>query len=231
MPSIGIGQPKDARVRQARGIKKLLKARWLTTEEFARSCRGETVGPTTQPEESMRTTSRNQIDRITNTAGGPSGSLYDFFEYCHASVDIYWRIADGYEDMVREFLEDLQVTGYGKRKTVGYGEVGDFTFGPYDGFPSVVNSNAFVSLSCFVPAMSDPQEGYWTVKVKYGKLGEERATGSHPFKRPLVQLEAGACFLDPAVREWYGRLITGLSVDSGVVQYGYAFPVSMHLVK
>lgn len=234
-PRIGTREDRDApllkadRIRKYRAIKDHLKARWLTLDEFNRARKAEFVQPLVQPDEATRTVSKNQIDRLTNTAGGAGGALYDFTELCLQAVDVYWRVADGYEELVRNFLADLQKTGYGKRKSVGYGEVESFTFDQFDGFVDVPEANGFVTLSCFVPAVSDPREGFWATAVKYGKLGEEGAVSGQPFKRPLIQLVSGSCFYDVPVRGWYGRLITDVSADSNVVQYGYAFPVPLYL--
>jgi len=221
--------PKPERVKRYRELKDRIEARWLTLEEFNRARRGETVMPGQQPEPQERVVSKNQIDRWTNTAGGEGGQLYDFTELWLPALDIYWRIAEGYEPLVREFLEDLQRTGYGKRKSVGYGQIEAFTVEPFNEFEEVPDANGFVTLANFVPAASDPTEGFWMTRVKYGKLGEEAAVRGQPFKRPLIQLAVGSCFYDRSVREWYGRLVSGIATDPQVVQYGYAFPLSMRL--
>ncbi|MBZ0168247.1 MAG: hypothetical protein K8F29_02235 [Kofleriaceae bacterium] len=220
---------KAGRIREYRAIKDHLKARWLTLDEFTRARKAEFVLPLVQPDEATRTVSKNQISRLTNTTGDAGGGLYDLMELCLQAVDVYWRIADGYEELVRDFLIDLQKTGYGKRKSVGYGEIESFAFEQFDGFVDVPEANGFVTLSRFVPAVSDPRDGFWATAVKYGKLGEEGAVSGQPFKRPLVQLVLGSCFYDAPVRGWYGRLVTDVSVDSDVVQYGYAFPVPLRL--
>jgi CRISPR-associated protein Csm4 len=152
-------------------------------------------------------------------------------EYRIPIVTIFWRIEDGYFDTVSEFLKDLQATGYGKRKAVGYGQVNSFTLEEFDGFADVPEANGFVTLSRFVPEQDDPTEGYWNATVKYGKLGEELAVSGNPYKRPLVQLVPGSCFRDAAPREWYGRLIEGLSPLPEVKHYGFAFPVPIHFPR
>ena len=87
--------PKRERVERYREVKDQIKARWLTLDEFNHACNGEFVMPK-KFEPSERVVSKNQIDRLTNTAGGKSGQLYDFTEFCLLAVDVYWRIADGY---------------------------------------------------------------------------------------------------------------------------------------
>jgi CRISPR-associated protein Csm4 len=222
-------QAKAARIAGYRQIKDRLKARWLTVDEFNRSCRGELVAPGRQPEPPTRTVSKNQIDRLTNTAGGEAGMLYDFTEFCLAAVDVYWSVADGYVSVVQAFLEDLKRTGYGKRRSVGYGQIDAVEFAPFNGFAAVPDANGFMTLSNFIPAAADPTDGFWTTQVKYGKLGEDGAVGGQPFKRPLIQLAAGSCFYDRTARHWYGRLVPAVAADPTVVQYGYAFPVRVRL--
>lgn len=221
--------PKTERIRQYRTIKDGLEAHWLTVEEFNRVRHGEIVYPKSQPHTAIRVVAKNQIDRLTNTAGGPAGTVYDFTERYLPEVDVYWRLADGYEELVRDFLANLVHTGYGKRKSVGYGQVESFTFETFDKFPSIAEANGFVTLSSFVPGAADPRDGFWRTTVKYGKLGEEGAVTGQPFKRPLIQLTAGSCFYDAPVRDWYGRLIAAVTTDPAVVHYGYAFPVSLRL--
>src|SRR5262249_35426897 len=121
---------KPERVQSYRDAKDHLKARWLTVDEFNRVRQGGEILPGLQPEAPQRVVSKNQIDRLTDTAGGSGGALYEFTQFCLGAVDVYWKIADGYEDMVLEFLKDLQQTGYGKRRSVGYGEVASFTLDP-----------------------------------------------------------------------------------------------------
>jgi len=226
----GEGLCKCERIQKSRVEKDRLKGRWLRPDEFNRACHGEAVlPPADQPADDARIAAKNQIDRRTDTAGSEGGALYDFEEFWLKQVDVYWRIEDGYETLVREFLDDLKATGYGKRKSVGYGEIESFTLEKFDGFAPVPQANGFVSLSNFVPAASDPAQGFWTTAVKYGKLGEEAAVSGNPFKRPLIQLAAGACFYASPVREWYGRLVANVATDERVVQYGFAFPIPARL--
>ena len=88
----------------------------------------------------------------------------------------------------------------------------------------------FVSLSNFVPARNDPIEGTWQTIVKYGKLGEEYATGGNPFKRPLLMFTAGSTFYDAPCREYYGRVVKDIAPSyHKVVQYALALPVPIKL--
>lgn len=225
---------KAQRLETARNAKKLAKAAWLTSDEFSRMRRGEAVVPSTSAEDlkslqGARVVSRNWVNRLTNTAGSP----FDLGEIYQRRVTVYWKVAPGYEDTVRNFLDDLHQGGYGKRKSIGYGAVGEYAFEACDDFAPVPDADAFVTLSRFVPAVHDPTDGFWNVAVKYGKLGEEWATSDHPFKQPLLQLECGSCFrTGGAPRAWYGHLVENIHhTRSEVVHYGFAFAVPMKLAS
>ncbi|MCD6599849.1 MAG: hypothetical protein J7L19_04715 [Dehalococcoidia bacterium] len=212
--------------RQKQAKKNLL----LSPEEFNHVLRGEMVYPLPKPKARHRVTLKNQINRITNTTTAEEQSLYPFEEHYFNTISIYARIANGFEDRARELFQYLSKTGYGKRKSVGYGWLEMIQFEPFAGFVSPHDANAFISLSNFVPAKHDPAKGYWETLVKYGKLGEEYASSTNPFKKPLLMFTAGSVFYDSPVRDYYGRLIAGLSSEHPqVVQYGFALPVSIRL--
>jgi len=177
-------------------------------------------------------TLKNQINRLTSTTSAEgAGQLFSFEQYRWESVSIYLKVEDGFAERAQELFQYLAQSGYGKRKSVGYGQIKLVTFEPFSGFSSPPDANGFISLSNFVPAVQDPTLGYWNVMVKYGKLGEEFAVAGNPFKKPLIMFTAGSCFYDSPCREYYGRLVRGLSSvhTDKVVQYGFALPVPMKL--
>jgi CRISPR-associated protein Csm4 len=227
-------QPKADRIQQARVNKDAAQVGYLSLEEFNRARRGEFVGPKPKAGIQHRVTMKNQISRLTGTTG-EEGQLYPQEESFSSSdsegqsrVTFYLRVAPEFLDLFRALVEQVAQEGYGKRKTVGYGEIAYWQLEPFDGFERVPEASGFVSLSNFVPVWDDPRNGYWQVLVKYGKLGEELAASANPFKLPLVMLAAGSCFRHVPVRPWYGRLVHGVSpAQPEVVQYGLAFAVPM----
>ncbi|MFW0861811.1 MAG: type III-A CRISPR-associated RAMP protein Csm4 [Dethiobacter sp.] len=207
------------------------KGEYLTLEEFNRALNGEPVLPKEEnilkrkeQISSPRTTLKNQINRLTATTGG-EGQLFDFEEYFWPRVSIYARIADEFIDQARKLFETIAPTGFGKRKSVGYGAIESMEFDEFDGFKTPSNANGFVTLSNFVPAGNDPVKGAWQTIVKYGKLGEEYANRGNPFKRPLLMLTAGSTFYDAPCKEYYGRMIHKVSSYPEVVQYALALPI------
>jgi len=206
------------------------KVSYLNGEEFDRVLKAETVYPSWKAKIKRRVTLKNQINRVTSSTGAEGANLYPFEEYHCDAITIYVKVVDEFESIARELFDYLAKTGYGKRKSVGYGWVELLGFDPFPGFPSPKDANAFVSLSNFVPRAIDPRQGYWKVLIKYGKLGEEYASSDNPFKRPLLMFSAGSLFYDSPIRDYYGQLVTDLSPSHPeVVQYGLALPVPLKL--
>jgi len=220
----------DQQRQKFREHKKAKGIRWLTEEEFTKGPMGEQFIPSDKPDTEERlVTLKNQINRLTGTTGA-RGQLFNFTQYRWKSVTIYLKVADSFVTKAKELFQYLAQSGYGKRKAVGYGQIKLEAFEPFSGFPTPADANGFVSFSNFVPSARDPVSGYWNILVKYGKLGEELAVAGNPFKKPLVMFVAGSCFYDLPSREYYGRLVRGLSpAYDGVVQYGLALPVPMKL--
>jgi len=220
-----LGEQKE----QFQEQKNTKRTNYLSDDEFTRVLHGETIYPSLKKRPKPRITLKNQINRITNTTG-KEGNLFSFEEYYWETVAIYLKIVEGFEDTAKMLFDYLVKTGYGKRKSIGYGWLEMLDFEPFSGFVPSKEANAFISLSNFAPAANDPIQGYWKMLIKYGKLGEEYASSPNPFKKPLLMLAAGSVFYDSPVRDYYGRLVTGLSVShSEVVQYGFALPIPMKL--
>jgi CRISPR-associated protein Csm4 len=191
-----------------------------------------------------RTLFKNKINRRTGTTAAATGedlpegegNLFAVEErFARADrLSVYARIADDWADMARTLLADVARTGFGRKKSSGYGQF-DFDPGvdlkPFDGFDPLPGANGFVSLSNWVPAHDDPTDGYYGVQVKYGRLGEVYAVqgeAKSPFKQPLVMLRAGSCFRVEQPKPFYGRLVRNVHhQDPAIVQYGLAFDLPM----
>jgi hypothetical protein len=212
------------------------KARaWLSVEDFERVLAGEEVegedgGKPIKPYMTLH----NRINRATGTTGGGDedeapGGLYPLSgESCERRT-VYVKVADDCGLPWRELFLDLERTGYGKRRAVGYGAVDKVEIEAFEGLRGPDDADGFVALSAFIPARTDPTDGFWRAGVKYGKLGEERSTDGRPFKKPLVRILAGSVFRTPgALRPFYGRLIDGIAPGhEDVSQYAFAFAVPM----
>jgi len=225
--------PLAGQLEHFRQVKEAKKVGYLTREDFDSVLRGRGFDPepykSKKPETSTRTTLKNQINRLTGTTG-EGGELFPFEEHFWETVTIYLKIESGFEDKVKKLFEYLKDVGYGKRKSVGYGQIKKLDFKAFDGFATPPDANGFVSLSNFVPAENDPTNGSWRVLVKYGKLSEGYAADQNVFKKPLFMLEAGSTFYSSPIKDYYGQMVKELAKDHDeVVQYGYALPVAMKL--
>jgi CRISPR-associated protein Csm4 len=225
---------------QARREKAAQERRWLTAEQFTRALQGappEMAGesaPDAAAEERPFRALHSQTDRRTGATTGLRGAGEGPFAvegvWTPARV-FYLRTADRIGFDWRALLEEVARTGFGRRKSAGYGAISAVHIEPFAGFGEPADATGFVSLSTFVPARGDPIDGWWRTEVKYGKLGEERASTANPFKRPLVRLQAGAVFRTGGMpRLFYGRMVEGIAPQMpDVMQYGFAFAVPMRI--
>ena len=237
-PFLAAGRPRGANREEKqdafRRAKQAKKAELLSPDEFERARRGEVVDPAPAPGLKHSVAMHNQINRLTGTTG-EEGTLYATEELAldasyQNRLTIYALVDSGFVACLRRCLDYLAATGYGKRKSAGYGAIARATLEPFAGFAPLDEANGFISLSNFVPAAGDPVRGAWMTMVKRGKLGEEYGAAGHPFKRPLVMLMAGSCFYDSPLRPYYGRLVGDVHADfPQVVQYGLALAVSAQL--
>lgn len=245
-PPAGDAAPLAEQVEAMRQGKAARERKWLSAAQFRQVLRGETAPPPGPPasrggmpeaQERPFATLHNRIDRLTGTTPAAEegttegvGGLFALEGTFAPARVVYARVADevGF-DWQTLFKEDIQQTGFGKRKSVGYGAIRRVEIEPFDDFGEPEDADGFVSLSAFVPAKDDPTDGGWRADVKFGKLGEERAVGPNPFKRPLVRLLAGAAFrTNGPPRPFYGRLVDGVApAASDAAQYGFAFAVGL----
>jgi CRISPR-associated protein Csm4 len=253
-PSIEAGAEaaKAASVAAMRVAKHEKSIRWISLEEFDALRNGESRVLEARPEIGTgRTVLKNAINRLTggttpvDDLPGGGGNLYNADELAFVTaagteretlpISIYVRaIDDAWAERAQYWLGQLARSGYGAKKSVGYGHFaleGWEPFPAFDAIPS--NANGFISLANWVPAQADPTNGFYETLVKYGKLGEELANSANPFKFPLVMLTAGSCFYtEGAIRAWYGRLVERIAPlpDVPIVHYGYAFavPAALH---
>ncbi len=242
---------KAAQVRAMQEAKAGRDVRWVTLDEFNALRRGEKATLTARLTlKGHRTVLKNQINRLT---GGTTpmdeeaegGNLYSVDElmFVDASgatrvgfdVSVYVKVRDeGWADRAQMLLRQLAESGYGAKKSAGYGHFSLAKWEAFTGFDDPqLEPNGFISLSNWIPARGDPTQGFYTTRVKYGKLGEELANSDNPFKFPLIMLAAGSSFYAGGPpREWYGRLVSGVApADERVVQCGYAFAVPARLVE
>lgn len=220
--------------REIQAAAKRLKGKThLPLNLFQQACAGRDVslGLVTPPGVT-RDSLKNTVSRL-GLGTVDEGGLYHVTEAWGAAggdgamMVIYMRVVDDVVDLVGRAVREMAQSGYGRRISVGYGQVELREWAPTADLDfNIPDANGFVALSNFCPARDDPTQGYYRTLVKYGRLGEGRSVtqGLSPFKRPLIQLIAGSCFYtNGAARAYYGRLVHGVHAQlDDVVQYGLA---------
>lgn len=228
-PTIERTLPLEEQRKNFRHYKQAKGSKYITLPEFSRAINGEAVvpSPETKSGETVRITLKNQLNRLISTTDDEH-PLYNFEERYWPEITVYLKVSDDFVDMAKKLFQYIADTGYGKRKSVGYGQLESVSFETFDGFDQPQKANGFVTLSNFVPAANDPIKGCWNMIVKYGRMGEEWASEDNAFKKPLLMLEAGSTFLDSPPRDYYGCLVRNLNpVYDQAVQYALALPVPM----
>lgn len=150
------------------------------------------------------------------------------------SYAILVKILDSpaYNDFeVESIFEDVFVTGFGKKKSSGYGAIEWNGMDDYTKLTEPIEGcNGFYALGNYLPSVEDEiKDGYYRFFVKYGKLGETGASGPNPFKKPMIMMKPGSCFEVEKAREFFGRLtIPGeISSTNNVVQFGMPFTLNI----
>ena len=193
-----------------------------------------------KPQETAVVT-RTSVDRITGSAR--KGRLFTAEETFYApgrAFEVWLKLVDepDLEARVNKWWRWVEANGFGRRKSAGQGQ---FTIDEPGlvpaSLPQAAQPNGFVTLSSWVPRACDPADVTYKTRVKRGKLAESLALPS-PWKKPLLMLAPGALARLPegrALCEWYGGLVENMHwmdkdpVLGNVVQYGYAFPLQVHI--
>jgi CRISPR-associated protein Csm4 len=172
----------------------------------------------------------NTYDRLNGRV--LEGSLYEWEESFYLKPDgkpqSFWFLLNTEtlsKVQIENMLGFIALSGFGADKSIGKGQI-EISKIEEHSLPPFPNSNAFISLSNFIPAKPEDLNGYYKPITKFGKLGGEWAAGRVPFKKPVVMLQAGAVIKDSNYSEtkFYGKLQKQIHLQEEIVQYGYAFP-------
>jgi CRISPR-associated protein Csm4 len=125
-------------------------------------------------------------------------------------LDIYARALEGYGPRLEQWLQQIGSSGFGRDKSSGQGRFSLEGREETQNLRAASAGQGLVVLSTYMPAASDPLAGYWRLRVKRGRLGENAGSGN-PFKKTLLQIEPGAVFHSPQARPWLGRMVRGIS--------------------
>lgn len=178
--------------------------------------------------------SHNTINRFTNTAVKPGGFFQEEAEFFCGNeqnvMDVYFIIN---ENMITKkeldnILVFIEQSGYGQNKSTGRG-VFSITAKEDNGFfDKSDNYNAFVALSSFCPAKTDPTHGFWDLTVKFGRLGGDFAKYGIPYKRAVTMLKRGSVFLSDPVLPYYGRILDNVHQNRPEIKHyamAMAYPI------
>jgi CRISPR-associated protein Csm4 len=193
---------------------------------------GDVVSAVAQP--------HNTINRITGTTGSgmfaphateiryylPGITLAVCVLLDEACTDIQ-RVCKG--------MERIGQWGFGRDASTGLGRFA-VTGHKEHLLPRLDQANACYSLAPTVPQKDAFAHTFFTPFVRFGKHGDRLATGSVPFKRPVVMADEGAVFIptdaDSFTTPWLGTGISGVSyAEVAAVAQGYSpwLPIKMEV--
>lgn len=134
----------------------------------------------------------------------------------------------------KDLIKEVFNIGFGKKKSSGYGEFEVIDFKEYNEFKEPVDSNGFITLSNYLPSTDDNltlKNSYYGLNIKYGKFGEELSLSENPFKRPIVFMIPGSCFIAEK-KDFYGRCTKEKEISSlheNAIQNEIAFSLRMKI--
>ncbi len=170
----------------------------------------------------------NMVGRDTGTvtkSDDGSGNLFvkdETFADKDSSFDVYILTALN-QSLILDVMKLMFELGIGASKSTGKGQ---FEMIPYeDGellheekeLQCVDQANGYMALSNFIPANSDPTQGWYKTLAKYGKLDREYSAAQYPYKKPLLFLQAGAVFQTDDIKQYYGKFVEDVAAISSVV--------------
>ena len=171
---------------------------------------------------------KNTVNRIRSSGSGIHGHEEHFWS---GGFDVYASVIDpAWVDPLKELFTDLELTGYGKKKSSGKGNFKIVSVEEVK-LPAAASANAFVALSAFVPAPADPTDGTYGIMVKRGKIGEWFPRFVSPHKRPVIMIEAGSTFRESSARDYYGSFLRNVHFDPVVRHYAYALPMHVRIAQ
>ena len=224
-------QDKRERRKAYQEGKKIKKARYVSLDDFQRIRRGNWRGFT----DSLKSGSGKALTTLHNTVSRESGTV----ERTEETAGLFGLDRQYFDngqrfdcyllsslpvDILRKVLDLMCSLGIGADKSAGCGVFGLESLETAEELSSVPDgANGVVMLSNFLPAKTDPTDGWYQVLPKYPKLDRELAAGETPFKKPVLFFKAGAFFRTEAPKTWYGRCVSRVAaLDLPVTMNGCA---------
>ena len=122
-------------------------------------------------------------------------------------LDVYAQVQEQFDEIFRELLEDLQMSGYGRDRSAGKGQLEIGPLEPMESLSKQEGINRWLNLSTYSNTSGKELEGgTYQLETKFGKVwngfGETK-----PFKQPLMVFKSGSTF--PQQPSNFGNTIIG----------------------
>ncbi len=109
-------------------------------------------------------------------------------------LDVYAQVEEEFDETFRELLDDLQMSGYGRDRSTGKGQIELGPMEPMEGLSKQDGANRWLNLSTYSNTNGNELAGgSYQLETKFGKVwngfGEKV-----PFKQPLMVFKSGSTF-------------------------------------
>lgn len=174
-----------------------------------------------------------QIDR--NSFASEEGKLFSYHPKYADDKTLFSILIKVYDEEkfaefgCEELLKTVFETGFGKKKSSGYGHFEVASYDEFTGIQEPDNPDGFITLGNYLKAESDNvTDGFYDYNVKYGRMGEDYSSGSSPFKIPMLLLTQGSCFFTNNPKSYYGRVteFNEISKTADIYQFGVPFTIN-----
>lgn len=250
---------KDEMIKKFLDYKDSKKRKYLSLEQFNFALNGDMLKLNDSIEKDVLKQPRyienlrTSVEKSRETFSSKEGQLFSYApyfiheepikkkknEFTKTNTIIFIKVFDIqlFNDFDCEnILKEVFNIGFGKKKSSGYGEFEVIGFDEFKDFREPEDANGFITLSNYLPSNDDgitAENSFYDLNIKYGKLGEELALSSNPFKKPIVFMTPGSCFETEIKEDFYGRCVSDIVQLSGwkdrVVQNGIAFSLRMKI--
>lgn len=172
----------------------------------------------------------NTINRQTGTTGDKEFAPYQTGEvWFVGDLSVYLLLDENLlsADKLRQVLDDIAKTGYGRDASVGLGKFEIRAFEKSDLFSQYNHGTDALSLSACCPQGLgfDKDKSFYQIHAHFGRHGNIAVFGGNPFKKPVLMANTGAVFHreNDDCLPFIGQGVMGVSaVYQNAVHQGYA---------
>lgn len=172
---------------------------------------------------------KNSIDRLTMSTGGEGQTFYQEEYYSSSTFKLHFLLKTDEIDFLKPVFRYLEDKGIGGNRSTGKGRfkidiIGEMTL------PDVDNSQAFVSLSRFIPFGTEinllSKTNCYEIFPYRSKVDSEAEfKGEDIWKARVMYLKEGSCLEAIERKEFYGRVpVVKEIMENKIYQNGLALP-------